>query len=178
MKDDAALTGPAPGAPAFDETGPPGECLPQYELIKRWLDETPRDAVDLKRREAELLFRRIGITFAVYAEGGSPERLIPFDIIPRVLAPAEWNILQRGLTQRVKALNAFIRDVYHDREILHAGRLFLQFRIVLNCYRPPPRQGQIAQRFDRAPLRPRDLEPMRLVSVRVPIVGSTGAEFA
>ena len=88
MKDDLA----SQSVPlAFDETGLPGECLPQYALIRRWLDETPRAAVELKRREAELLFRRIGITFAVYTEGGSPERLIPFDIIPRVLAPAEWS---------------------------------------------------------------------------------------
>jgi uncharacterized circularly permuted ATP-grasp superfamily protein len=125
MKDDVALPPgrPALGTVAYDETGLPGECLPQYELIKSWLDETPRATVDLKRREAELLFRRIGITFAVYAEGGSPERLIPFDIIPRVLAPAEWDILERGLTQRVKALNAFIRDVYHDHEILRAGKI-------------------------------------------------------
>ena len=108
---------------AFDETGLPGECLPHYELIRRWLEETPRDVIEMKRREAELLFRRIGITFAVYAEGGSPERLIPFDIIPRVLAPAEWALLSRGLTQRVKALNAFVRDVYHEREILLAGKM-------------------------------------------------------
>jgi uncharacterized circularly permuted ATP-grasp superfamily protein len=122
MKDEPASL-PAILAAAFDETGLPGECLPHYALIKRWLEETPRDAVELKRREAELLFRRIGITFAVYTEGGSPERLIPFDIIPRVLAPDEWSRLQRGLTQRVKALNAFIHDVYHDREILHAGKI-------------------------------------------------------
>jgi uncharacterized circularly permuted ATP-grasp superfamily protein len=119
---DAEHDGPPP-AQAFDETGLPGDCLPQYELIQRWLDETPRDAIELKRREAELLFRRIGITFAVYSEGGSPERLIPFDIIPRVLDPEEWDLLSRGLTQRVKALNAFIRDVYHEREILLAGKL-------------------------------------------------------
>jgi uncharacterized circularly permuted ATP-grasp superfamily protein len=125
MNDDAAAAAAklAVEAPAFDETGAPGECLAQYALIKRWFEETPREAVELKRREAELLFRRIGITFAVYTEGGSPERLIPFDIIPRVLAPAEWSLLQRGLVQRVRALNAFIADVYHEREILHAGKI-------------------------------------------------------
>jgi uncharacterized circularly permuted ATP-grasp superfamily protein len=110
-------------ARAFDETGLPGQCVPQYELIRRWLEETPRETIEMKRREAELLFRRIGITFAVYSEGGSPERLIPFDIIPRVLDPGEWDFLSRGLTQRVKALNAFIHDIYHEREILHAGKL-------------------------------------------------------
>ncbi len=105
----------------FDEMGTAGQCRPHYELVRRWLDETPPELLALKRREAELLFRRIGITFAVYAEGGDPERLIPFDIIPRVLDAAEWELVSRGLRQRVRALNAFIRDVYHRREILRAG---------------------------------------------------------
>ena len=130
VQEDTALALP------FDETGLPGECLPHYELIKRWLDETPREAVELKRREAELLFRRIGITFAVYTEGGGPERLIPFDIIPRVLAPQEWAVLQRGLTQRVKALNAFIHDVYHEREILHAGKIPAELILHNDGFRP------------------------------------------
>jgi len=107
----------------FDETGGAAALRPQYELIRRWLQETPGDVLDLKRREAELLFRRIGITFAVYNDGGDPERLIPFDIIPRVLDAEEWGLLSRGLSQRVKALNAFIRDVYHGREILRAGHI-------------------------------------------------------
>jgi len=116
-------TDPARYAHAFDETGLPGPCRPQYALIERWLDDTPRDFLLLKRREAELLFRRTGITFSVYTEGGDPERLIPFDIIPRILAPEEWQRLARGLTQRVKALNAFIADVYHGREIVAAGKV-------------------------------------------------------
>jgi len=98
-------------------------CRGQYDLIRGWIEETAADALALKRREAELLFRRIGITFAVYAEGGDPERLIPFDIIPRVLDRAEWALLSRGLIQRVRTLNAFIRDVYHQREILRAGHV-------------------------------------------------------
>ena len=75
----------------------------------------------MKRREAEVLFRRIGITFAVYTEGGDAERLIPFDLIPRVLAQAEWQRLRQGLEQRARALNAFLHDVYHDRDIIRAG---------------------------------------------------------
>ena len=67
------------------------------------------------------MFRRIGITFAVYGEGGDPERIIPFDIVPRVLDAQEWAQLERGLSQRVKALNAFMYDVYHEREIVAAG---------------------------------------------------------
>jgi uncharacterized circularly permuted ATP-grasp superfamily protein len=118
-----AATLPTTYAQAFDETGLPGECLPQYRQVKVWLDKMPREFLMLKRREAEFLFRRTGITFAVYNDGGDPERLIPFDIIPRIIHPAEWKFLSQGLTQRVKALNAFIDDVYHDREIIRAGKV-------------------------------------------------------
>ncbi len=121
MSDGASM--PAVYADAFDETGLPGPCLPHYALIRRWLDETPRDFLLHKRREAELLFRRAGITFSVYNEGSDPERLIPFDIVPRILCAEEWARLVRGLVQRVKALNAFVADVYHEREILAAGKL-------------------------------------------------------
>jgi uncharacterized circularly permuted ATP-grasp superfamily protein len=108
---------------AFDEMRGPDGCYAKYEPIRRWLEQTPAETVALKRAEAELLFRRIGITFAVYSEGGDPERLIPFDIIPRVLDAEEWRLLSRGLTQRVQALNAFLRDIYHGREILRAGHV-------------------------------------------------------
>ena len=117
-----AAAAPSGSVAAFDEMSGGGEgSRPQYELIRRWLEATPTEALQLKRREAELLFRRIGITFAVYTEGGDPERLIPFDIIPRVLDAGEWAHLARGLEQRVRALNAFARDVYHGRQILRAG---------------------------------------------------------
>ncbi|MBL8673019.1 MAG: circularly permuted type 2 ATP-grasp protein, partial [Alphaproteobacteria bacterium] len=103
--------------------GQGADCRPPYAAVRDWLQRTPSDVLQLKRREAELLFRRIGITFAVYGEGGDPERLIPFDIIPRVLSAAEWGVLSRGLEQRARALNAFIWDVYHGQEILKAGRV-------------------------------------------------------
>ena len=86
-----------------------------------WLGEVKPDVLDFRRREAELLFRRIGITFAVYGDPEAQERLIPFDVIPRILSATEWHILQRGLEQRVKAINAYIKDVYGRREILKAG---------------------------------------------------------
>ncbi|MGQ0801095.1 MAG: circularly permuted type 2 ATP-grasp protein [Pseudomarimonas sp.] len=101
--------------------GQDGEIRAPYALVDAWLRDLPPQQLALKRAEAEVLFRRIGITFAVYSEGGDPERLIPFDLIPRVLAHAEWQRLRVGLEQRVRALNAFIHDVYHDREILRAG---------------------------------------------------------
>jgi uncharacterized circularly permuted ATP-grasp superfamily protein len=107
---------------AFDEMkGAGGILRPAYNELFRWLSEIPSDVLDYRRREAEVLFRRIGITFAVYGEADAQERLIPFDVLPRILAAAEWDILRAGLEQRVKAINLFLRDVYTRREILGAG---------------------------------------------------------
>jgi uncharacterized circularly permuted ATP-grasp superfamily protein len=107
---------------AFDEmTLAEGEVRPVYAALKTWLSELPPDLLDHRRREAELLFRRIGITFAVYGEAQSTERLIPFDVIPRILSSAEWSTVKRGLEQRVRAVNAFIKDVYSARDVLRAG---------------------------------------------------------
>src|SRR2546425_7413905 len=109
-------------AVAFDEmNGPGGDLRPAYQELSRWLKETPPDALEYRRQEAELLFRRIGITFAVYGEAEAQERLIPFDVIPRILSAAEWDVVRRGLEQRVKAINLYIKDVYSRREILRAG---------------------------------------------------------
>jgi len=107
---------------AFDEmTGHDGGVRPAYGELSRWLHEVPPDVLDYRRREAELIFRRIGITFAVYGEADAQERLIPFDVIPRIMSGAEWRIVEKGLIQRVNALNAFIRDIYGARDILRAG---------------------------------------------------------
>ncbi|MGF7163521.1 putative circularly permuted ATP-grasp superfamily protein [Rhodoligotrophos appendicifer] len=110
----------------FDEMhgmsdGDPLAVRAAYEKVKTWLDEAPRDLLATRRSQAELFFRRIGITFAVYGEAEAAERLIPFDIIPRVLTKEEWAVLEKGLKQRVTALNAFLTDVYGKREILKAG---------------------------------------------------------
>src|SRR5712692_3078784 len=107
---------------AFDEMkGSDGSLRPAYGELFRWLSEVPADVLDYRRREAELLFRRIGITFAVYGEADAQERLIPFDVLPRILAAAEWDILRAGLEQRANAINHYVRDVYGRREILKAG---------------------------------------------------------
>src|SRR5438132_3558429 len=107
---------------AFDEMkGGDGTLRPAYNELFRWLSQVPADVLDYRRREAEVLFRRIGITFAVYGEADAQERLIPFDVLPRILAAAEWDILRAGLEQRVKAINHYIRDIYTRREILKAG---------------------------------------------------------
>ncbi|WP_430910775.1 circularly permuted type 2 ATP-grasp protein [Methylobacterium sp. sgz302541] len=113
---------------AFDEmtgfevdTSNPAAVRDAYAALKSWLDATPADQFNTRRSQAELLFRRIGITFAVYGETDSTERLIPFDIIPRVLTKPEWDFLERGLKQRVTAINAFLSDVYGAQECIKAG---------------------------------------------------------
>src|ERR1700710_54540 len=109
-------------AVAFDEmNGPGGDLRPAYQELSRWLKETPPDALEYRRQEAELLFRRIGITFAVYGDAEAQERLIPFDVIPRIMSAKEWAVLEKGLKQRVRALNMFLRDIYHSRDILRAN---------------------------------------------------------
>ena len=92
-----------------------------YRNIEAWLGSMPPERVAEKRREADLLFHRVGITFAVYGDEAGAERLIPFDTIPRIIPSAEWEMLAKGLKQRVTALNRFLHDIYHGQEILKAG---------------------------------------------------------
>ena len=117
---------------------------PAYEPVKRWLDEAPAELIDARRRQAELLFRRIGITFAVYGAVEADERLIPFDVVPRIITQAEWRIIETGLRQRVGVLNAFLADIYGPQECLKAGvvpaELILrnpQYRLEAAGKRPP-----------------------------------------
>ena len=102
-----------------------GAVRAHFRPLADWLAETPAERVAEKRREADLLFHRVGITFAVYgdAHGANEgaERLIPFDTIPRVIPKTEWDELAKGLLQRVKAINRFLHDIYHGQEILKAG---------------------------------------------------------
>jgi uncharacterized circularly permuted ATP-grasp superfamily protein len=94
-----------------------------YARLQDWMTAMPAELRQMKQAEAEALFRRIGITFAVYGEGGDPDRLIPFDMFPRVFSGAEWAKLERGIKQRARALNAFLVDVYGRGEIVRAGRI-------------------------------------------------------
>ena len=104
---------------AFDEMGiGAGEARAVYRHIARWLEETPADILASRRAQAEYMFRRIGITFGVYGDKDAAERLIPFDIVPRVISRAEWSFLEKGLIQRVTALNLFLKDVYGPRAVL------------------------------------------------------------
>ena len=113
----------------FDEmTDAQTSVRAHYSSFKTWLDTQGDDAIADKRTESELIFRRVGITFAVYGNlddggngAGGTERTIPFDIIPRIIPASDWRTLQAGLRQRVTALNRFIHDVYHGQEIMRAG---------------------------------------------------------
>jgi uncharacterized circularly permuted ATP-grasp superfamily protein len=112
-------------APHYDEMHLPGAGEPgvrdHYKHLVEWLAAMPPERVAEKRREADLLFHRVGITFAVYGDEAGAERLIPFDTIPRIIPAAEWETLAKGLKQRVTALNRFLHDIYHEQKILKAG---------------------------------------------------------
>jgi uncharacterized circularly permuted ATP-grasp superfamily protein len=111
------------GSDYFNEMYDGGVVRPPYARLEAWTNAMPAELRSLKQAEAEALFRRIGITFAVYGEGGDPDRLIPFDMFPRVFSASEWGRLERGVKQRARALNAFLADVYTRGEILRAGRV-------------------------------------------------------
>jgi uncharacterized circularly permuted ATP-grasp superfamily protein len=133
--------------PAFDEimgTAQAREARPELAALGEWLDTT--DSAELKRRQqsAEVTFRQLGITFAVYGDEDASERIIPFDIVPRVFLADEWARLSAGLEQRVQAINAFLDDIYGARRIMKDGVLpedlifgNPQFRPEIAGMRPP-----------------------------------------
>ena len=113
---------------AFDEMsgdtpGYGGGVRDSYRGLARWLADAPEGLLQARSRQAELFFRRMGITFAVYGDAESSERLIPFDVVPRIIGASEWAGLEAGLTQRVRAINLFLADVYGPQECLKAGVL-------------------------------------------------------
>lgn len=99
----------------------PGHIRPAYKAFSDWLHRRPEEELAQKRAEADWLFRRVGITFAVYGDKEGSERLIPFDTVPRIIPAAEWELVSRGLKQRTLALNMFLHDIYHGQDILNAG---------------------------------------------------------
>ena len=117
-----------------------GETREHYRQFHAWLTEQPAAVIARKQAEADLLFRRVGITFAVYGNDAGTERLIPFDIISRIITAAEWTHLQTGLVQRVKALNMFLHDIYHGQKIIKAGVMPAE-QILNNAQYRPEMQG-------------------------------------
>jgi uncharacterized circularly permuted ATP-grasp superfamily protein len=100
-----------------------GRTRAAYSDYAAWFDQQELATLRRKHKDAETSFRRTGITFNVYGDEEAEERLIPFDMVPRILTAGEWRRLTRGIEQRVKALNAFMHDLYHRQEIVRAGRL-------------------------------------------------------
>ena len=135
------------GTQAFDEimgAGGQDGARPELADLCRWLDETPPDELRRRQHSAETTFRQLGITFAVYGESEASERIIPFDIVPRIFLADEWERLSAGLIQRVEAINAFLVDIYGERRILKEGVLPAdlilgnpQFRPEIAGIRPP-----------------------------------------
>jgi uncharacterized circularly permuted ATP-grasp superfamily protein len=113
-----------PRRKAFDELwGAGGGTNPRhgFEPLAEWLSETGPGELTRRQQAAEAAFRTLGVTFSVYGEENSAERIIPFDIVPRLFTAREWSSLSEALEQRVRAINAFIEDIYGDRKILSDG---------------------------------------------------------
>ena len=100
-----------------------GDVRSGYAGYYEWYNQQAAALMRRKGHEAESFFRKTGITFNVYGEDAGEERLIPFDMIPRIITAAEWRKLTKGIEQRVRALNAFLHDIYHRQEIIRAGRV-------------------------------------------------------
>lgn len=131
----------------FDEmTRPDGTIRPAYYEFERLLRDIPTEQLKTKQIEADGFFRRLGITFLVYGEGGSSERLIPFDVIPRILDSMEWQLIEHGCIQRVRALNAFLHDLYHEQEILRAGIVPAEMVYQNEAYRPEMQSVDLVRR--------------------------------
>jgi uncharacterized circularly permuted ATP-grasp superfamily protein len=111
-----------------------------YREFQAWLAEQSPETIASKRAEADLIFRRVGITFAVYGDDAGTERLIPFDIISRIITAREWQGMEAGLVQRVTALNMFIHDIYHEQNIIKAGIMQAE-QVFRNAQYRPEVQG-------------------------------------
>lgn len=132
---------------AFDEIwgyGGPESPRPEFAALSQWVADTPQAELHRRQQSAEATFRQLGITFAVYGDSDASERIIPFDIVPRIFLHDEWMRLSEGLVQRVEAINAFLQDIYGERRILKEGlippELILnnaQFRPEVAGIRPP-----------------------------------------
>ena len=135
----------APSA-AYDEmVDAQGLVRPHYAGFSQWLTQESTDAMAARQIEADLSFRRVGITFSVAGDEAGTERLIPFDLIPRIIPADEWAHLSAGLTQRVRALNMFIRDIYHGHDIVRAGIVPAE-QVFLNAqYRPEMQDVDVAE---------------------------------
>lgn len=106
----------------YDEmlTDPKG-ARPCARHLMESIQSLPPGEFARRQAAAERALMQMGITFNVYGEQAGVEKIFPFDIVPRIVPAAEWRVLEKGLKQRIHALNLFIHDIYHDQKILKAG---------------------------------------------------------
>ncbi len=95
-----------------------GEPRPEAALLVRRLSNLPLDEIQRRQQAAQHALFKLGVTFNVYSDNEGTERIFPFDIIPRIVAASEWELLEQGLKQRIHALNLFLADIYGDQKIL------------------------------------------------------------
>lgn len=124
-------------SPPFDELqSRSGQFRPVAKAVGNWLAEINQDTLTHLNEQAADIFYRKGVTFTVYNDAKSIERMIPFDIIPRIIAASEWEQVQLGCKQRITALNAFLHDIYHDQDIMREGIVPDSYVYASGCYEP------------------------------------------
>src|SRR5215831_1636408 len=121
MRHDGLLAGYEPGSLFCEMLRPGQEPHSALSLLRDRLGQMPIESLRHRATDAERDLLERGITFTVYSDATAIDRILPFDLIPRVITAEEWQTLEAGVTQRVRALNLFLHDVYHDRKILHDG---------------------------------------------------------
>ena len=133
----SAAQKPSEKRPCFDELkDADGQYRPAAQAVGDWLDNTSMDAINHLNEQAENIFYRKGVTFTVYSDAENIERMIPFDIIPRIIAASEWKQIEAGCKQRITALNAFLHDIYHDQAIMKADVVPASYVYASGCYEP------------------------------------------
>lgn len=113
-----------------------GQVRPHYKSLKIRFDELGGKEFDQKRQAVDLSFMRMGITFTVYGDSEGTERIFPFDLVPRIIPNKEWEYLQRGLEQRITALNMFLHDIYHEQRIIKEGVIPASYVLTAKHFRP------------------------------------------
>ncbi|WP_201584587.1 circularly permuted type 2 ATP-grasp protein [Psychrobacter jeotgali] len=133
----ATLSSPAKKPQCFDELkADNGEYRPVAQAVGDWIEDISVDGLNHLNEQAENIFYRKGVTFTVYSDAKNIERMIPFDIIPRIIAASEWQQVKKGCQQRITALNAFLHDIYHDQAIMKEGVVPASYVYASGCYEP------------------------------------------
>lgn len=113
-----------------------GKVRCSYKVFLEWLNQQSVDELSALNEQATAMFFKKGITFTVYSDENGTERVIPYDIIPRIIERKEWRVLEAGCTQRVRALNAFLHDIYHNQDIIRANLIPAEQIISHDSFQP------------------------------------------